>query len=565
MNILKKYFTCLLILIAFRLTAQTPHYAQHGMVVSSSQIASDVGRDILKEGGNAIDAAVATAFALAVTWPSAGNIGGGGFIVYMNKYGAVTTFDFREKAPLASKPNMYLDDNGDIVNNSNHDGILSVGVPGTVAGLYQAHKKYGKLPWKKIVNPAVKLAKKGFPFTYELHAHTIHSEERWKKYPSTAKVMFKNSTTLYKPNETWKQPDLAKTLTRIKNNGHDGFYKGETARQLVSFMKSMGGIVTEEDLLQYQAVERKPVKGTYRGYDVYSMPLPSSGGISLIQMLNILEGYNLKEVGYQSADYIHVLTETMRRAYANRAQYLGDPDFNPDVPVEKLISKEYANALRSTIKMDTVSVSDSSSFSQVYESPSTTHFSVMDKDGNAVSLTYTLEYSYGSQIVAEGLGFFLNNEMGDFNPVPGITNSTGQIGTKPNEILPSKRMLSSMTPTIIAKDGKPFLVIGSPGGRTIINTVLEVTLNVIDHEMNIAKAIDARRFHHQWLPDIISYEWSCFSPDTEELLIKKGHKLRELRQNSSLGSAMGIKYDAGNKLLMGHSDPRSSDGGVSGY
>jgi gamma-glutamyltranspeptidase/glutathione hydrolase len=288
--------------------------------------------------------------------------------------------------------------------------------------------------------------------------------------------MYKEGKDYYQPGETWKQPDLAKTLKRIKKDGRDGFYKGETAKQLAAFMKEMGGLITEEDLLRYEPVERTPIKGTYRGYDIYGMPPVSSGGISLIQMLNILEGYDLKEMGYQSSDYVHVLAESMRRAYANRAKYLGDPAFNPEIPVDKLISKEYAEELRSTIKMDTVSVSDSINFSQVYESPSTTHFSVMDKDGNAVSLTYTLEFSYGSKIVADGLGFFLNNEMGDFNAVPDVTTTKGQIGTAPNLIAPQKRMLSSMTPTIIAKDGKPYMIIGSPGGRTIINYPLLLML-----------------------------------------------------------------------------------------
>ena len=562
---MRKTLTFLFLLFALKLAAQSPQYAKHGMVVSSSQIASDVGRDILMDGGNAIDAAVATAFALAVTWPSAGNIGGGGFIVYMNKEGNVTTFDFREKAPLASSPTMYLDSDGNISKNSNHNGILAVGVPGTVAGLYKAHAKYGKLPWAKVVNPAVKLAQKGFSFTYTLNEEYKYFGKWWNQYPSTAKVMYKSGNSPYQPGERWKQPDLAKTLKRIKKNGRDGFYKGETARVLTSFIQSMGGIITEEDLIKYEAIERSSVKGSYRGYDIYSMGPPSSGGITLIQMLNILEGYDLKALGYHSADYVHLLTESMRRAYANRAKYLGDPDFNPDMRVEKMLSKEYAASLRKSISMDTISISDSTNFSQVYESPSTTHFSVVDAEGNAVSLTYTLEHSYGSQIVAEGLGFFLNNEMGDFNPVPGVTKPDGQIGTKPNLIAPQKRMLSSMTPTIISKEGKPFMIIGSPGGRTIINTVLQVTLNVIDHEMNIAQAIDAKRFHHQWLPDTILYETFCFPIDTQKLLLEKGHHLKEKTQNNSQGAAMGIIYDADKKILMGHADPRSGDGGVSGY
>src|SRR5690606_8954751 len=361
-----------------------------------------------------------------------------------------------------------------------------------------------------------------------------------------------------------RQPDLAKTLQRRRKQGKDGFYRGATAEMLVDFVKSMGGIFTLEDLAQYTAVERKPVSGTYRGYEIYSMAPPSSGGITLIQMLNILEGYDLAAQGYHSAAYVHLLTEAMRRAYANRALHLGDPDFNPDMPVDKLISKSYAAALRSTIRSDTASASDPAIFSQPYESPNTTHLSVLDKDGNAVALTYTLEYSYGSQIVADGLGFFLNNEMGDFNPVPGLTDTTGLIGTPPNRIAPQKRMLSSMTPTLVVHNNKPFMVIGTPGGRTIINTVLQVILNVIDHDMNIARAIEAPRIHHQWLPDRLDFEQHALSPDTRDRLKSKGHKLNELG-HAAQGHAMGIVVAADEGWLAGSADSRSPDGGVAAY
>lgn len=557
-----RYLLIIFLACAFRLSAQHPHYAKNGMVVSASAIASDAGVEILKKGGNAIDAAVATAFALAVTWPSAGNIGGGGFIVYRNQDGMVTTFDFREKAPGAATEDMYLDANGNLIQNLNHRGILAVGIPGTVAGLYEAHQKYGKLPWSQVVKPAVRLAKKGFAYTYGIHHDAISHERSWKEYPSTARVMFKEDGSHYLPGENFRQPDLAKTLKRIRKHGRDGFYSGATAERLVDFVRSMGGIFTLEDLAQYSAVERKPVSGTYRGYEIHSMAPPSSGGITLIQMLNILEGYDLAGQGYHSAAYVHLLTEAMRRAYANRALHLGDPDFNPDIPVDKLVSKSYAQTLRSTIDTDTASVSDPSAFSQAYESPNTTHLSVLDKDGNAVSLTYTLEYSYGSQIVADGLGFFLNNEMGDFNPVTGLTDTTGLVGTPPNRIAPQKRMLSSMTPTLVVHDNKPFMVIGTPGGRTIINTVLQVILNVIDHDMNIAEAIDAKRIHHQWLPDELRWEEYGLSDDTRKILTSMGHRLSEI---NSQGAAMGILYDAEKKLISGHADPRSPDGGVSGY
>ncbi|HLT80655.1 MAG TPA: gamma-glutamyltransferase [Cyclobacteriaceae bacterium] len=557
---MRKYLSVFLCWVTTSLVAQ--EYARDGMVVSASEIASEVGVAILKDGGNAIDAAVATAFALAVTWPSAGNIGGGGFIVYRQHTGEVTTFDFREKAPAAATSTMYLDENGDLVKDLNHLSILAVGVPGTVAGLYDAHRLYGKLPWARLVRPAVRLARKGFSYTYGIYHDAIYHEKRWKEIPSTAAVMFRDGTTMYQPGETWRQPDLARTLARIKRRGKEGFYSGKTAEKLVSFIQSQGGIMTRLDLAEYEARERMPVTGTYRGYDIYSMAPPSSGGVTLIQMLNILEGFNLTAYGYHSAAYVHVVSEAMRRGYANRALHLGDPDFNPDMPIEKLISKEYAATLRNTIVPDTVSVSDPAAFSQPYESPNTTHLSVVDKEGNAVSLTYTLEYAYGSQIVADGLGFFLNNEMGDFNPIPGVTNDEGLIGTPPNLIAPGKRMLSSMTPTILAKDGKLFMLIGSPGGRSIIGTVLQVILNVVDHDMDIAMAIESGRFYHQWLPDVIAYEKYSLTDDTLDLLSQIGHRLRQIRMQ---GAAMGIVFDADRGVLSGHADSRSPDGGVAGY
>lgn len=540
-----------------------PAYAKEAMVVSASTIASEVGRDIIKQGGNAIDAAVATAFALAVTWPAAGNIGGGGFIVYRTKDGQVTTFDFREKAPLAASPTMYLDEEGNLIPRLNSRGVLSVGVPGTVAGLHLAHTRYGNLAWAKLVQPAIDLARKGIPISWALHQQFKNRRHEWENYPSTMKVMYKNGTDFYEPGEVWKQPDLANTLTAIKKNGHDGFYKGEVARKLAEFMKANNGIITEEDLAQYQAVERNPIEFTYRDHKIYSMPPPSSGGITLAQMLNMLEGYNLKEVGYQSADYYHLLAEVMRRAYANRAEHLGDPDFNPDMPVDKLLTKEHAQAMRTSIQLDKASPSDSSKFGQLYDGHSTTHLSVVDKEGNAVSLTYTLENSYGAQVIADGLGFFLNDEMGDFNPMPGVTTNSGQIGTSPNQIKPGKRMLSSMTPTIVEKDGKLLLVIGAPGGRTIINTVLQVILNVVDHEMNVAQAIEAPRIHHQWLPDRINFEKFALSPDTQNGLLEKGHRIYQLSHNLQ-GQAMGIMVDPRTGYLAGAADSRAADGGVAG-
>jgi gamma-glutamyltranspeptidase / glutathione hydrolase len=545
-----------------------PAYAKNGMVVSASMIASEIGRDVLKKGGNAIDAAIATAFALAVTWPTAGNIGGGGFIVYADKEGNATTIDFREKAPLAATEKMYLDEQGKPIKNINHEGLLSVGVPGTVAGLHLAHSRYGKLPWSQLVDPAMQLAAKGFPFTYTLHQNSKSLKAVFEKYSSTKKVMYKNGTDVYEPGELWKQPDLAATLKEIKKNGRDGFYKGKVAEKLAAFMKANGGLITQEDLLQYEAIERKPLTGTYKGYTIQTMPPPSSGGVALIEMLSILEGYDLNALGYRSADYVHVITEAMRRAFADRAEFLGDPDFNPDMPVDKLISKTHAEKMRQTIAMDKTSPSDSSRFGQFYESgTNTTHLSVVDKEGNAVSLTYTLEQGYGSKVVAEGLGFFLNDEMGDFNPQPGVTNSTGQIGTKANLIAPGKRMLSSMTPAILLKDGKPVLVVGSPGGRTIINTVLQVILNHVDHQMNIAQAVEMPRFHHQWLPDQIYFEHFSIAPEVQARLKEKGHKLVEIPIGALAypGHAMSIAIDRDTGYRMGAADSRGADGGAAGY
>ncbi len=544
-------------------TGRIPVRAKHGMVVSASHYASEVGVKILKKGGNAVDAAVATAFALAVTWPSAGNLGGGGFLVYHGADGFVTAFDFREKAPLAATETMYLDENGEIRDRSNHRGLLAVGVPGTVAGLFLAHQRLGRLPWEAVVQPAIELAEKGIRVTWGLHDGMRYLQRVAAEYPSTLNVFLKNGREPYEPGEVWKQPDLAKTLKRIKKYGPDGFYKGKTAKLIAEFMRENGGIITEEDLARYEAKERQPIHGTYRGYDVYAMCPPSSGGVALVEMLNILEGFNLAAMGHNSGMYMHILAEAMRRAFADRARYLGDPDFNPDMPIERLTSKAYARELRQTIDLFRASKSDPIKFNDAYESTETTHLSVVDREGNAVSLTYTLEQSYGSKIVVEGAGFLLNNEMGDFNPIPGRTDTTGLIGTPPNLIAPEKRMLSSMTPTIVAKDGKPVLVIGSPGGRTIINTVLQVILNVIDHGMNVGEAVEAGRIHHQWLPDVLFIEKGATTLDSQRLVEMMGHRVRIRR--GFQGRAMGIWIDHEKGLLMGAADTRSPDGAAMGY
>jgi len=562
-------FLLLFFSISLSLHAQSgriPVPAKSGMVVSSHFLGSNAGTEVLKKGGNAIDAAVATAFALAVTLPSAGNIGGGGFLVYHGADGSSTTFNFREKAPMKATERMFLDENGKIKDNSNHRGPLSVGVPGTVAGLWAAHQKMGKLPWKDLLQPAIDLAEKGFPSTWAMQGFLKRMQEETDPlYAATKKCFLKNGRQLYEPGELWKQPELAATLKRIQKEGRDGFYKGKTARLIADFIKQHNGLITEADLEAYEPTEQPAIRGNYKGYDVYGMPPPSSGGIAVVEMLNILEGFNLSQLGHNSALYLHILTEVMRIAFADRAEHLGDPLFNPDMPVDQLISKSYASMLRPSIDWFKAMESDSSAFNRnrIYaESEETTHFSVVDKEGNAVALTYTLEYGYGSRITVEGAGFLLNNEMGDFNPIPGKTTKRGLIGTKPNLVAPQKRMLSSMSPTIVAKDGKPVIVIGSPGGRTIINTTLQVILNVIDHKMNIAQAIEAPRIHHQWLPDITSFEKMGFSPDTRRMYEMMGHKIRF---RESQGRAMGIFIDYENELIYGAADSRSFDGRSVGY
>lgn len=540
------------------------------MVVSSSEIASRVGVDVLKKGGNAIDASIATAFALAVTHPAAGNIGGGGFLVYLDADGAATTIDFREKAPLKATSDMFLDDSGSLpkgknlrgqTSTVNHIGLKSVGVPGTVAGLYLAHQKYGSMPWQELLDPAIELAKKGFPLPYSLaeaaQFFNSHSDIQFLKN------YFKNANgELLEFGELWQQPALANTLTEIRNHGQDGFYKGKIADEIADFMQENGGLITREDLAKYKAIERKPVAGTYKDYTIYSMAPPSSGGAALIEMMNLMELVNLDTMEFNSTPYVHLLAEVMRRAFADRAQHLGDPDFNPEMPIEKLVSKEFARQRFQNIDMNHASKSDSTKFGQMYDGSSTTHFSVTDKFGNAVSLTYTLEHSYGSGMGSPKLGFIFNNEMGDFNPVPGVTTTSGLIGSTPNLIEPEKRMLSSMTPTIVAKDGKPYLIIGSPGGRTIINTVFQTVLNILAYDMPIDMAIEAMKIHHQWLPDRIYYEQWKLSPDTRKALEAMNHQLVPVK---NLGELMGIQVDRENNLFIGAADSSSADGAAIGY
>ena len=535
-----------------------PVRSSGGMVASQQWIASQVGADVLASGGNAVDAAIATGFALAVTHPSAGNIGGGGFMVIRFPNGQSTTIDFREKAPLGAHADMWLDDNGEYSSQVHHRSHLAVGVPGTVAGFDKAHRLYGRADWSDLVDPAVGLAKDGFELSEALAGSMARFAGRSQFEAAVA--AFTHDGKAYEAGDRWKQPDLARSLERIREHGRDGFYRGETARLIAEEMRRGGGIITEEDLDRYQARERPTVTGTYRGYDIISMAPPSSGGVAIVTMLNILEAYDLASMGHNSAEYIHHLAEAMRRAYRDRAEYLADADF-VDVPVQRLTSKDHAVWLRRNLDPERASVSHASDVAMISESPETTHYSVVDEDGLAVSVTYTLESGYGSGIVVPGGGFLLNNEMGDFNAAPGLTNSSGLIGTEPNLTRPQQRMLSSMSPSIVAKDGELVAVVGSPGGRTIINTVMEVILNLIDFEMSIQEAVDAPRIHHQWLPDRIRIEADGATPEAVLRLEEMGHTVQVGGRQGSANS-VGIDPETGERV--GAPDPRSPDSGARG-
>ena len=534
--------------------------AQHGMVVSASGIASEVGRNVLATGGNAVDAAIATGFALTVTYPVAGNIGGGGFMVIRFPDGRATTIDFREAAPRAATPEMFTDSAGKYSAQTHHLSYKSVGVPGTVAGFALAHQRYGKTPWTRVVEPAVELASEGFIVPRGLAGSLAHELRDFQAYPASV-AAFTNNGKPYVEGERIRQPDLGRTLARVRDQGRDGFYLGETARLLAAAMRSGGGLITEQDLAQYQAKERAPIRGNYRGYEIISMPPPSSGGVALVEMLNILEGYDLAAGGHNSARYVHLVAEAMRRAFVDRARYLGDPDF-VQAPVERLTSKSYAAGLRGTIQPDRATASTPAQISQGFESSETTHYSVVDASGMAVSVTYTLEFGYGLAAVVPGAGFLLNNEMGDFNAMSGVTDTTGLIGTPANLAGPGKRMLSSMTPTIISRDGRLVGVVGSPGGRTIINTVLQVILNQIDFNMGIEQAVTEPRFHHQWLPDVLSVEQNGLPLSTLSALEAMGYRVR---MGGEQGTAHSIRIDPRTGDLQGAADPRDHDAGAAGY
>ena len=554
-----KSFTLVVIFSLLKLNSQVLY--NDAIVVSDCKIASQVGLDILKKGGNAIDASIATAFTLAVTLPSAGNIGGGGFIVFLNSDNESKTIDFREKAPINSSKEMFLDESGNLIRGINHNSVLSIGVPGTVAGLFFAHKKYGKLSWKKLIQPAIDIANNGFIMTKGLYnsAKNVIS----KKQTFFLKNYFNNDQNeIVKPGEVWYQKKLAKTLEAIRDSGKDGFYDGWVAKKIISFMEQNDGLISHEDLKKYRAIERNPVIGDYRGNKVYSIGPPSSGGVTLVSMLNVLENIDLKQINFNSAQHIHFLAEIMKSSYKDRAKFLGDPDFNKNMPIDSLLSKKYAKKKFLNINSKRASKSILDNHFEIYEGNNTTHISVIDENKNAVSLTTTLEDSYGVGMGSNELGFLFNNEMGDFNPVANLTNENGLIGTLPNLIEPEKRMLSSMTPTIIAKNNLPYIIIGSPGGRTIINTVFQTISNIIDYKMSLKDAIESSKIHHQWFPDEIKYEKSKIPIKVLNELELLGHNLIEVE---SLGNLMGIKFDEKSLKYNGYSDSASADGEAKGY
>ncbi|MBB1321698.1 gamma-glutamyltransferase [Shewanella sp. SR43-8] len=541
-------------------TAQ-PIYAKHGMVSSQEALASKIGVDILKQGGNAVDAAVAVAYALAVTLPRAGNVGGGGFmLVHLAEQHKTIAIDYRETAPAKAHKDIFLDEQGNAVDKLSREHGLAVGVPGTVMGMELALTKYGTMSMEQVIKPAIKLAKDGILVTSDLSNSLAGLKSRITQWPSSAEVFYHADGSNYQVNELFKQPELAQSLSLIAEKGSKGFYQGETAEKIVSAVQNAGGVMSLTDLANYKVIERQPVRGQYRGYEVVSMPPPSSGGIHIIEMLNVLEQFPIDKLGHNTADTLHLMAETMKYAYADRSKFLGDPDF-VDVPVKQLISKKYAKSIASKISINKTTPSSEILPGELapYESDQTTHFSVIDKWGNAVANTYTLNFSYGSGLVAKGTGILLNNEMDDFSVKPGTPNGYGLIGGEANSVQGNKRPLSSMSPTIVMKDGKPFIVTGSPGGSRIINITLQIIMNVIDHNLNIAEATAAARIHHQWLPDFIWVEHTL-NKDTISLLEAKGHKVKI---QESIGSTQSIMMTE--QGLFGASDPRRAGSAAIGY
>lgn len=549
-----KHFLSLLLLFLLPLSPVFAEYqrADHVMVSSRSEIASEVGMEIMQQGGNAIDAAVATGFALAVAYPSAGNLGGGGFMVVREADGNVVTLDFREKAPAGASRDMYLDADGKLDRNLSRNSRQATGVPGTVAGMLDALERYGTMTRQQVMAPAIRLAEEGFILNNDIAGQFRSHFNTFRQYPASLEK-FSNAGSPYAAGDRWIQPRLASTLHLISDQGRDGFYRGSVADMIVDDMARNNGLITHADLENYTTVWRAPVHGTYRGYDIWSMGPPSSGGTLIVQMLNMLEPYDVGEMGWGTAATIHLMIEAERRGYADRATYMGDPDFS-DIPVQTLTSKDYARRRFATFDPQRAGDSTVITAGQLpAESRNTTHYSVIDDDGMAVSVTTTLNASYGNKIVVPGAGFLLNNEMDDF--------ATRVESTHVNQILPGKRMMSSMSPTIVTRDGAPVLITGSPGGSAIINTVFQVVINVIDHDMSIEDAVSKPRFTHQWRPDIVRFEAGAISDDVKRQLEAMGHKgLNE--SGYYIGEANSILVDEGH--IDGMSDPRIV-GGVAGY
>lgn len=531
-------------------------YYQNGIVTSANEYASQVGIDILKKGGNAVDAAVGVGFALAVVYPQAGNLGGGGFMVIHLPNGVNTTIDYREKAPSAAHRDMYLDAAGNVIPGLSLHGHLAAGVPGSVAGMLYALERYGSLSRADVMDYAINLAENGFVINSKMANLLNEHQQKFSDFSSTMQVFGGN----FKEGDIIVQKDLAETLKRIRDNGYDGFYKGTTADLIVKEMQKKNGIISHADLANYKPLERDPVKGTYRGYEIISMGPPSSGGISLIYLLNILENYDLRQYGHNSAENIALMTEAMRRVYADRSEFMGDMDF-VNVPIDILTSKKYAKERMRSYTQGTASKSSDIKHGDAYhrEGTNTTHYSVADKNGNLVSVTTTLNDNFGNKVVVEGAGFFLNNEMDDFVSKPGVPNMFGLLGNEANAIAPEKRMLSSMTPTIVLKDGKPFMVTGSPGGGRIITTVLHNIVNVIDFDLSLDRAIDLPRFHHQWYPDEIQAENNSITPEVRAILEGWGYKVTDFRDYASLDAILFTPQG-----MIGHSDRRGA-GEAIGY
>ena len=543
-----------------------PARARGGMVASDHSIASEVGVQIMRRGGNSVDAAVAVALALSVVFPRAGNLGGGGFMVIRMADGKAVVIDYRETAPAKAHRDMYLDKERNPVPEASTAGYLAPGVPGTVAALSLALERYGTMKWRDVVEPARKLAADGFPVSFAFADSLRRFEPVAKRFPETYRIFLRNGRH-YEAGETFSQPELAETLRRLQAGGAREFYEGRTARLIAEDMRANGGLITLEDLKGYKPVVREPLRGTYRGYEILTLPPSSSGGVALLEMLNILERFDLAKMGFNSSEKNHLMVEAMRRAYADRAEFLGDPAF-VRVPSAGLTSKRYAAEVSKTIDVSRATPSTRIGHGNpaLYESPQTTHFSVVDAAGNAVSNTFTLRNNYGSGVTVRGAGFLLNNTMDDFASKPGSPNATGSITKEANAIAPGKRPLSSQTPTVVLKGGEVFLVVGGAGAQTIPNTVLQIILNVIDHGMNIQQAIGAPRLHHQWMPDVIRYERNGISRDTADALRARGHQFAEpLTLSPFLGLAQGVTIEPESKVRSGASDPRNPEGRAVGH